>query len=148
MAPSSQSQSQPRLRLHHAAPSRSSTVLWMLEELGEPYDLHVLDLKAGEQRTPAYLAINPMGKVPALEHDGVLITEVGAICLYLADAYPKAGLAPTSNTLVAPGTKSSSMDEGDVLDATAATAYRSDVARASTGDTKRLVPLPASPRAR
>jgi len=84
----------PRLKLHHAAPSRSSTVLWMLEELGEPYELHVLDLKKGEQRQPAYLAINPMGKVPALEHDGALITEVGAICTYLADAYPKAGLAP------------------------------------------------------
>ena len=83
-----------KLRLHHAAPSRSSTVLWMLEELGEPYDLDVLDLKAQQQLTPSYLAINPMGKVPALEHDGQLITEVGAICLYLADAFPEAGLAP------------------------------------------------------
>ena len=70
-----------RLKLHHAAPSRSSTVLWMLEDLGEPYELHVLDLKKGEQRRADYLAVNPMGKVPALEHDGVLITEVGAICL-------------------------------------------------------------------
>ncbi|MBS0243923.1 MAG: glutathione S-transferase, partial [Proteobacteria bacterium] len=61
---------QPGLLLHHAAPSRSSTVLWMLEELGEPYRLHVMDLKAGENRKPEYLAINPMGKVPALEHDG------------------------------------------------------------------------------
>jgi glutathione S-transferase len=86
----------PRLKLHHAAPSRSSTVLWMLEELGEPYELNVLDLKKGEQRQPAYLAINPMGKVPALEHDGVVVTEVGAICAYLADAYPKAGLAPVA----------------------------------------------------
>lgn len=84
----------PHLKLHHAAPSRSSTVLWMLEELGEPYELNVLDLKKGETRTPAYLAVNPMGKVPALEHDGLLVTEVGAICLYLADAFPKAGLAP------------------------------------------------------
>jgi glutathione S-transferase len=83
-----------RLRLHHASPSRSSTILWMLEEIGEPYDLHVLDLQKGEQRLPEYLAINPMGKVPALEHDGILVTEVGAICLYLADAYPGAGLAP------------------------------------------------------
>lgn len=82
------------LRLHHAAPSRSSTVLWMLEEIGAPYELHVLDLKAGEQRHPAYLAINPMGKVPALEHNGQLITEVGAICLYLADAFPDARMAP------------------------------------------------------
>jgi glutathione S-transferase len=82
------------LRLHHAAPSRSSTVLWMLEELGQPYDLHVLDLKAGDQLSPAYLAINPMGKVPALEHEGQIITEVGAICFYLADAFPLAALAP------------------------------------------------------
>ena len=82
------------LRLHHAAPSRSSTALWMLEEIGAPYELHVLNMKAGEQRQPAYLAINPMGKVPALEHNGQLITEVGAICLYLADAFPAARLAP------------------------------------------------------
>ena len=82
------------LRLHHAAPSRSSTTLWMLEEIGEPYELNILNLKEGENRKPAYLAINPMGKVPALEHDGQIITEVGAICLYLADAFPKAGLAP------------------------------------------------------
>jgi len=83
-----------RITLYHGSPSRSSTVLWMLEELGEPYELKLLDLKKGEQRQPAYLAVNPMGKVPALIHDGVLITEVGAICTYLADAYPRAGLAP------------------------------------------------------
>lgn len=83
-----------RLVLYHAAPSRSSTVLWMLEELGQPYDLRVLDLKAGEQRSAAYLTINPMGKVPALLHDEMLVTEVGAICTYLADLFPAAGLAP------------------------------------------------------
>lgn len=66
----------------------------MLEELGQPYELNLLNLKAGDQNSPAYLAINPMGKVPALEHDGVVVTEVGAICLFLADAFPKAGLAP------------------------------------------------------
>jgi len=66
----------------------------MLEEVGEPYELHILDLKRGDQRRPEYLAINPMGKVPALIHDGALVTEVGAICTYLADAYPKHGLAP------------------------------------------------------
>ena len=86
--------SEPRLKLYHAAPSRSSTALWMLEELGEPYTLEVLDIKKEETRTPAYLAINPMGKVPALMHDGVLVTEVGAICTYLADAYPAKALAP------------------------------------------------------
>lgn len=82
------------LILYHIAPSRSSIVRWMLEEIGEPYELRVLSMDKGEHRQAAYLAVNPMGKVPALEHDGVLITEVSAICCYLADAFPKAGLAP------------------------------------------------------
>lgn len=81
------------LTLYHAAPSRSSIVRWMLEEIGEPYDLELLDLKAGTHREPAYLAINPMGKVPTLVHEGVAITETAAICTYLADAFPQAKLA-------------------------------------------------------
>ena len=60
--------------------SRGQIVRWMLEEIGELYDLRVLDLTKGENRQPDYLAINPMGKVPALVHDGVVITEVAAIC--------------------------------------------------------------------
>ena len=80
------------LTLYHAAPSRSSIVRWMLEEVGEPYDLHVLNLMNGEQKAPAYLAVNPMGKVPALKHGDTVITEAAAICTYLADAFPKAGL--------------------------------------------------------
>jgi glutathione S-transferase len=80
------------LMLYHAAPSRSSIVRWMLEEIGEPYDVHLLDLKTGENRQPGYLAVNPMGKVPALQHGDALITEAAAICLYLADAFPRAGL--------------------------------------------------------
>ena len=84
----------PRLKLYHGAPSRSSVVRWMLEEIGEPYEIELLDLKAGDQTKASYLAINPMGKVPALVDDGVVITEVAAICCYLADAYPEAGLAP------------------------------------------------------
>jgi glutathione S-transferase len=83
-----------KLVLHHAAPSRSSTALFMLEELGVPYELHTLDLQKGEQLQADYLSINPMGKVPAIEHNGALVTEVGAICTYLADAFPAAGLAP------------------------------------------------------
>lgn len=86
-----------KIILHHAAPSRSSTVLFMLEEVGVPYDLRVLDLQAGDQLKPAFLAINPMGKVPTIEHNGAVITEVGAICTYLADAFPAAGLAPPVN---------------------------------------------------
>jgi glutathione S-transferase len=76
------------LLLYHAAPSRSSVVLWMLEELGEPYDIKLLKLAEGDQQKPAYLAINPMGKVPALRHRDTVITEVAAICTYLADAFP------------------------------------------------------------
>jgi glutathione S-transferase len=83
-----------KIILHHAAPSRSSTALFMIEELGAPYELRLLDLQAGEQLKPAFLAINPMGKVPTIEHNGGVITEVGAICTYLADAFPAAGLAP------------------------------------------------------
>jgi glutathione S-transferase len=83
-----------KLTLYHAFPSRSAIVRWMLEEVGEPYDVHLLDLKKGENREAAYLAINPMGKVPALKHGDVVVTEAAAICLYLADAFPQAGLAP------------------------------------------------------
>jgi glutathione S-transferase len=78
--------------LYHAAPSRSSIVHWMLEEIGQPYDLHLLSLKKEDNRAPAYLAVNPMGKVPALKHGDVVVTESAAICLYLADAFPQAGL--------------------------------------------------------
>jgi glutathione S-transferase len=80
------------LTLYHIAPSRSSTVLWMLEEVGEPYDIHLLSMKKGTNREPAYLAINPMGKVPALRHGETIITESAAICCYLADEFPGAGL--------------------------------------------------------
>jgi glutathione S-transferase len=81
------------LTLYHAVPSRSSIVHWMLEEVGQPYDLQLVDLKKGQNRQADYLATNPMGKVPALNHDGVVITEAAAICCYLADAFPQAGLA-------------------------------------------------------
>jgi len=81
------------LTLYHAIPSRSSIVRWMLEEVGEPYEIRLLDLQAGDNRTPGYLAVNPMGKVPALDHDGAVITESAAICAYLADAFPHANLS-------------------------------------------------------
>src|SRR5260221_2821270 len=77
------------LTLYHAAPSRSSVTLWMLEELGEPYDIKLIKLSEGDQLKPDYLAINPMGKVPTLKHNGVVITESAAICTYLADAFPQ-----------------------------------------------------------
>jgi glutathione S-transferase len=81
-----------KLTLYHAAPSRSSIVRWMLEELGEPYDIHLLSLAKGEQAAPSYLAVNPMGKVPALRHGDAVITEAAAICTYLADEFPDARL--------------------------------------------------------
>jgi glutathione S-transferase len=77
-----------------APQTRAVTVHWMLEEAGAPYRKHVLDLEKGEHKRPDFLAINPMGKVPALVHRGTTVTEVAAICLHLADAFPAAGLAP------------------------------------------------------
>ena len=82
------------ITLFHSPQTRSPAVLLLLEELQADYELHVLNMKAGEQRQPAYLAINPMGKVPAILHGGTLVTEQVAIFLYLADLYAEAGLAP------------------------------------------------------
>ena len=81
------------LTLYHISPSRSLLALWMLEEVGAEYEVRVLSTERDEQREPAYLAVNPMGKVPALAHEGTVITEAAAICAYLADAFPDAGLA-------------------------------------------------------
>jgi glutathione S-transferase len=80
--------------LFHAPNSRSQGALALLEELRADYSLHVLNLQSSEQRQPAYLAINPMGKVPAVQHGSTVITEQVAIFIYLADLYPEAGLAP------------------------------------------------------
>lgn len=73
--------------------SRGRIARWMLEEVGHPYRVEVLDY-ATTMKAPAYLAINPMGKVPALRHGTAVVTETPAICAYLADAFPQAGLAP------------------------------------------------------
>jgi glutathione S-transferase len=73
--------------------SRGRIVRWMLEEVGQPYRTEVLQYGT-TMKAPAYLAINPMGKVPALRHGDTVVTEAGAICAYLADAFPQAGLAP------------------------------------------------------
>lgn len=80
------------LTLYHAAPSRSSIVRWMLEELGEPYEIELLVLTKGEHLTERYKAINPMAKVPALRHGDAVVTEAAAICTYLADEFPNAAL--------------------------------------------------------
>jgi glutathione S-transferase len=73
--------------------SRGRIARWMLEEIGQPYRTEVLDYET-TMKGSAYKAINPMGKVPAIVHRGVAITECAAVCAYLADAFPQAGLAP------------------------------------------------------
>jgi glutathione S-transferase len=73
--------------------SRGQIVRWMLEEVGAPYDTQILDY-ASTMKGEAYRAINPMMKVPAIVHKGRVVTECAAICAYLADAFPEAGLGP------------------------------------------------------
>lgn len=88
--------------MHHAGltlytnpMSRGRIARWMLEEAGADYDVEMLGY-GGTMKADAYLAINPMGKVPAIVHDGRVVTECPAICAYLAEAFPDAGLAPTA----------------------------------------------------
>lgn len=83
-----------RVVLFHAPRSRSSGTLALLEELGAEHEVELLDLTRNEQREARYLNVNPMGKVPAILHNGVLVTEQVAITIHLADLYPEAGLAP------------------------------------------------------
>jgi glutathione S-transferase len=78
--------------------SRGRIVRWMLEEIGQPYETRILRWETGDTKAADYLAINPMGKVPAIVHDGVVVTECAAICAYLADAFPAAGLAPPAHS--------------------------------------------------
>ncbi|WP_284735675.1 glutathione S-transferase family protein [Dongia deserti] len=82
-----------KIIFHHAPMSRSNIVHWMLEELGVPYELDAMSLERGDHKKPAYLAINAMGKVPAITHQGITITEAAAICAYLADEFPAAKLS-------------------------------------------------------
>src|SRR5579871_1648310 len=76
--------------------SRSRIVRWMLEEVGQPYETKIMEF-GHSMKAPDFLAINPMGKVPALTHGQTVVTEASAICAYLADAFPEAGLAPPCN---------------------------------------------------
>ena len=92
MSPSSR-----HVTFYHSPNTRSSGVLILLEELGADFTLQVLNMKAGEQRGAAYLAINPMGKVPALRFGDELVTEQAALYIFLADLYAEAGLAPALN---------------------------------------------------
>lgn len=82
------------LKLYYVPKTRSTRARWMLEELGVPYELVRLDPKAGENKTPEYLRIHPLGHVPSLVDDGFSLFESAAICLYLADKFPEKNLAP------------------------------------------------------
>jgi glutathione S-transferase len=84
----------PNVTLYYARHSRADMTRLLLEELKAPYEIVALDLKAGDQLKPDYLAINPMGKVPAIRHRGQIVTETAAIFAYLADAFPQEDLAP------------------------------------------------------
>lgn len=77
--------------------SRGRIVHWMLEETGAPYRYELVNLEAKDQKKPSFLAINPIGKVPAIVHRGTVVTECGAILAYLADAFPAAKLAPATD---------------------------------------------------
>jgi len=79
---------------YHNPQSRGRIVHWMLEEANAPYEMKVVDFEKKEHKSDAYLAVNPMGKIPAIVHRGTVVTESAAICAYLADAFPAAGLAP------------------------------------------------------
>ena len=83
----------PSLTLYTNPQSRGRITRWMLEEVGQPYEVVTLAYGSG-LKSPTYLALNPMGKVPALRHGEVIVTETAAICAFLADAFPTAGLAP------------------------------------------------------
>lgn len=84
----------PPITFFHAPQTRSSGIATLIEELGAPVTRRVINMKAGENRQAPYLAINPMGKVPAIKVGDAVVTEQAAIAIYLADLFPQAGLAP------------------------------------------------------
>lgn len=84
----------PKIDFYTNPMSRGQIARWALHEAGAEYEQHLLDYGT-TMKAPEYLAINPMGKVPAIVHDGKVVTECAAICAYLADAFPEAGLQPT-----------------------------------------------------
>jgi glutathione S-transferase len=83
-----------KIMFYHNPQSRGRIVHWMLEEANAPYEVKIVDFEKKEHKSDAYLAINPMGKIPAIVHRGAVVTESAAICAYLADVFPAAGLAP------------------------------------------------------
>jgi glutathione S-transferase len=83
--------------LYYNPQSRARIAHWMLEETGAPYRIELIHFDKGQHKTPEFLAINPMGKLPTMIHRGTVVTEAAAICAYLADAFPAVGLAPAVN---------------------------------------------------
>lgn len=90
------------LTLYYAPRTRSFGALWMLEELGEEYRLESFDIQTGRHKQAAYLALNPMGKVPLIVDGNLPVSELGAIAIYLTDAYPDGGLGPLSGNPLRP----------------------------------------------
>jgi len=82
------------LKFYHCPWSRSFGIFWLLEELGQPYEMEIVDVRAPGGVPESYRAIQPNKKVPAIVHDGAVVTERAAIALYLGDVFPEAGLAP------------------------------------------------------
>jgi glutathione S-transferase len=82
------------MQLYWSPRSRAFTTLWLMEETGQPYERVLIDIRTGAQRKLEYLAINPMGKVPALKDGDATLAEAAAICAYVAERYPEANLAP------------------------------------------------------
>jgi len=82
------------MKLYWSPRSRSFSALWLMEETGQPYERVLTDISKGAQKTPEYLAINPMGKVPALQDGEATLAESAAICAYVTERYPQANLAP------------------------------------------------------
>src|SRR4051794_39039193 len=82
------------LTLYYSPWTRATGARILLEELGAPYELKLINRQSGQQRSPEFLKVNPLGKVPTIEHDGAIVTEQVAIFIYLADAFPERGLAP------------------------------------------------------
>lgn len=82
------------ITLYHSPASRAFTAYWMLEEIGVPFDIKIVDIKKGEQKQADYLKLNPAGKVPTLTDGAVVVSENPAIAIYLADRYSYGALAP------------------------------------------------------
>ncbi len=110
------------LTFYHSPKSRSFSILWLLEEIGQPYEMEIVDIRAEGGPPESYRAIQPHKKVPAIVHDGTTVTERAAICLYLTEQFPEAGLAPAIGDKERPAFLTSLVYTDAVLDPIIATA--------------------------